>query len=80
MARKVKITIKKLGKGVWGIYKNGRKISEEVSKDKALGAAEFYREYYKLGRKKWEEKLRRKIEERNPAYRINKKLSDIFGF
>ena len=42
----VRVTIKKLGKGQYGIYANGRKIDEELSLDKARGAANFYRKYY----------------------------------
>ncbi|MFW6130495.1 MAG: hypothetical protein ACOC56_04850 [Atribacterota bacterium] len=45
----MKITVKKLSKGQYGIYKNGRKIDEESSYDKAQGAAKWYRNYYRGG-------------------------------
>jgi len=49
----MKISIRKhKGSSGYDILKNGRKIDEETSKDKALGAKNFYKNYYKEMRKK----------------------------
>ena len=46
-----RITIRKRN-GEWIILKNGRKIGAETTKDKAQGAVNFYRAYFKISPKK----------------------------
>ena len=55
----MRITVKKITRGRYGIYKNNKKIDEETTKDKALGAASFYRAYYKVSPKKRSEWVRK---------------------
>jgi len=77
MTRKVKITIKKLGKNRWGVFKNGKKLVERDSKSEAMKAAKHLGEYYRLGKKRWEEEIRMS---KDPTYRIKRNLDRIFGF
>jgi len=58
--RKIRITAKKI-KGVWVIYKNGRYLTEETSKAKALDAVKFFRHYYKIGPRKWRQLFKKKL-------------------
>ena len=41
-----KIAIEKIDVNQYGIYMDNKKIDEEVSKEKAEGAASFYRNYF----------------------------------
>jgi len=43
----MEITVKKISDEEWGIYKDNKELEVEVSKEKAEGAADYYREYFK---------------------------------